>query len=316
MVTKKPHDEHAEKTGHTPSIDVPSQGIVEHRKQKLGRDNAVTLAHVKAPLSSSQVLDAINKLARMGSLGKSEKDRLVGLKQEMKEIGYALAARHLNSIARTAGFAVQYMQSSGDALIVPSRAAIEIRRSKRAEFRARSPGSSDKATAAQSNVANKTQNVAELPHIMRLVRKDIEQARKEFERISSLALPNLTADERAQVLSDAYERDADSVAMAQFRIASAAQPDKPLRWSDRPKSLKLIEFLRMEYRDKGFLTQEGFNRKLLSQIDDEVSKAVASYTRFKALPVDVDIPKAVNRKNEREKAGLNKAENWNRRKPQ
>lgn len=316
MVNKKPNDDHVEKSGHTRSIEGSSKRIVENRKQKLAQRDYFTLARANEPISASQVFDAIDKLVKNYSFGKAGKDRLLAVKEDVKKIGFAVAASRLDNMAKAAGLTVHYLTNSVSVVILHDFGRFKIRRTEKAEYRESKTASNDQNTASKSKVATKTQIVAELPHIMRLPSEEIKKARKEFERISSIALPNLTVNERARVLNDAYELDADSVAMAQFRAASAAQPTKPLPWSKRPKSLKLIEFLRMEYRDKGFIGRQGFNRKSLAEIDEEAAKAVASYTRFKALPPDVDVPKAVNRKNERERAGLDKAENWNRRKPQ
>lgn len=146
------------------------------------------------------------------------------------------------------------------------------------------------------DVAGGLEDVAELPHMD-------EPNKGDLRRIVAQLFPNMSAGQQVAYVEEGFKRDEAARRANSYEARSAAQPREPIPYSERPPSMKLVEFLRREYLAKGVLARKGFNRLAIKAIDESLYQAIKDYCRSADLPDDVNIPKARERRGRREKVG-------------
>lgn len=127
-----------------------------------------------------------------------------------------------------------------------------------------------------------------------------DRLREEFRKSVRTLFVNMSEGQVDAYVEEGFKLDAGALRAATFLEKSRAQPDRPLLYSERPPSMKLVEFLRHEYLQKGVLAREGFNRLAIRAIDEPLYQAIKDFCRTAELPPDINIPKARQRLNKRE----------------
>ncbi len=125
--------------------------------------------------------------------------------------------------------------------------------------------------------------------------------RKEFETVVALALPNLSEGELSAFIDEGYRRNDAALRAATYELKSAAQPDHPLMYSERPPGMKFEDWIRREYIAKGVWRREGFTLNSLREIDEDFARAYQQQSYRKDLPDDLRLPKATAHTNKRER---------------
>lgn len=127
-----------------------------------------------------------------------------------------------------------------------------------------------------------------------------DRHREQFRKSVRTLFANMSEAQVDAYIEEGFRLDAGALRAATFVEKSRAQPDRPLLYSERPPSMKLVEFLRHEYLQKGVLAREGFNRLSIRAIDEPLYQAIKDFCRTAELPPDIDIAKARKRLNKRE----------------
>lgn len=126
---------------------------------------------------------------------------------------------------------------------------------------------------------------------------------EQFLRVAAMLFPNLTETECRALLNEGYLRDDAARRAKAYDALSAAQPDRPVPYSERPPGMKFVEFMRREYRDKGILNRPGFTLRELREMDRGLADTYYKQLQRNGVPDDILIGKARRRLNRRERTG-------------
>lgn len=150
-----------------------------------------------------------------------------------------------------------------------------------------------------AEVAILAHNVPQL-HQMSLLKED-------FRRMVQSLFPNMSPEQQEEYIEEGFKIDSGALRAQTFKHKSAAQPNKPLAYTERPPGMKFEDFMRHEYLQKGIIGPgTGFTLKMLR--DRDPSLAIVYYKQIQRgnLPPEIYIPKATSRQNKRERDALNR----------
>lgn len=257
------------------------------QEERAGNSTSETVGRLieaaSGQVGAAQQAAAVARLLETVEVSAREREHLRALLAEAKGAYSESLAAALVMVAGKAGYDVTTRRATADG---PLELVFERMRE--------GPGS---APSAEEVVARSFRNVANSPHIMD------ESLQNEFLRVAAMLFPNLTETECRALLNEGYLRDDAARRAKAYDALSAAQPDRPVPYSERPPGMKFVEFMRREYRDKGILGRPGFTLRELREMDRGLADTYYKQLQRNGVPHDILIGKARRRLNRRERTG-------------